>query len=153
MKMRTGFVSNSSSSSFICDVTGEDVSGRDMCLSDAGMCECENGHTFLDEYLVGEVDEDNDGWRYEVTGENCPICSMTHNSSADLKAYLSKTTEYKPSAIFAEIKAENKRRRVMRDHEYVSRVCNKLGKSKGDINTEIKTKFKTYTDFLKFLEA
>lgn len=153
MKLRKGFVSNSSSSSFICDVTGEDVSGWNMCLSEAGMCECENGHIFLDEYLVGEVDEDNDDWRYEVTGANCPICSMTHNSSANLKAYLSKTTKHKPSDIFAEIKAENKRRRVMRDHEYVSRVCTKLGKSKADINNEIKAKFKNYTAFLKFLEA
>lgn len=46
MKIRTGFVSNSSSSSFICKVCGETQSGMDMSLSDAEMMECENGHTF-----------------------------------------------------------------------------------------------------------
>lgn len=47
MKVRKGFVSNSSSSSFVCDITGEDSSGWDMCLSGAGMVECVNGHVFF----------------------------------------------------------------------------------------------------------
>ena len=45
MKKRKGFVSNSSSSSFVCDVCGNDVSGMDMCLDEAEMAECKNGHT------------------------------------------------------------------------------------------------------------
>lgn len=58
MKFRNGFVSNSSSSSFICDVSGEVESGWDLSLRDAGMRECVNGHTFKDEYLVeGDDDE------------------------------------------------------------------------------------------------
>ena len=32
MKIRAGFVSNSSSSSFICDVCGDEVSGVDISL-------------------------------------------------------------------------------------------------------------------------
>jgi hypothetical protein len=43
MKIRSGFVSNSSSSSFVCDVCGENISGMDIGLSDAGMFECMNG--------------------------------------------------------------------------------------------------------------
>jgi len=39
MKIRQGFVSNSSSSSFTCDVCGEEVSGYDVCLSEAEMSE------------------------------------------------------------------------------------------------------------------
>lgn len=45
-KRRNGFVTNSSSSSFICDVCGEVESGYDMTLEEAGMYECVNGHTF-----------------------------------------------------------------------------------------------------------
>ncbi len=45
MKIRNGFVSNSSSSSFTCDVCGETQSGMDLGISEAGMFECENGHT------------------------------------------------------------------------------------------------------------
>lgn len=58
MKIRSGFVSNSSSSSFICDVSGEIVSGWDMSLHDAEMSECVNGHTFSDEYMVDADDPD-----------------------------------------------------------------------------------------------
>ena len=57
MKYRKSFVTNSSSSSYICDFCGEVQSGWDMCLSDAGMFECVNGHT-LCEYHCTE----NPGW-------------------------------------------------------------------------------------------
>ncbi len=49
-----GFVSNSSSSSFVCNVCGRDESGMDIGLSDCEMHECKNGHTFCDEHLVSE---------------------------------------------------------------------------------------------------
>ena len=50
VKYRTGFVSNSSSSSFICDVCGEIFSGFDMGLDEAGMYQCVNNHTFCEEH-------------------------------------------------------------------------------------------------------
>ena len=49
MKIRLGFVSNSSSSSFICDFCGSVVSDRDLSMEDAGMLTCENGHVFCNE--------------------------------------------------------------------------------------------------------
>jgi hypothetical protein len=57
MKARNGFVSNSSSTSFTCDVCGEDVSGWDLCISDSGMCQCQNGHTFCEEHQRSGVEE------------------------------------------------------------------------------------------------
>lgn len=51
MKIRLGFVSNSSSSSFICSVCGNIESGMDMSLSDAGMVECVNEHTLCTAHL------------------------------------------------------------------------------------------------------
>ncbi len=57
MKRRQGFVSNSSSSSFICDVSGCVEGGYDLGLYDAGMYECENGHTFYEHYIEGSVDD------------------------------------------------------------------------------------------------
>jgi len=54
-KYRLSFVTNSSSSSFVCDVCGETASGWDMGLSDAGMYQCENGHTIC-EGEVGSID-------------------------------------------------------------------------------------------------
>jgi len=46
MKIRNGFVSNSSTSSFICDFCGDVTADRDLSMEDAGMLKCENGHLF-----------------------------------------------------------------------------------------------------------
>lgn len=51
MKIRNGFVSNSSSSSFVCSVCGENVSGMDMGLAEAEMLECVLGHTFCESHV------------------------------------------------------------------------------------------------------
>lgn len=50
MKIRNGFVSNSSSSSFVCDVCGTTESGWDLSITDIGMVSCENGHTFCEHH-------------------------------------------------------------------------------------------------------
>ena len=42
MKIRNGFVSNSSTSSFICNICGEVEAGMDLSLSDVEMECCEN---------------------------------------------------------------------------------------------------------------
>lgn len=46
MKFRKDFVTNSSSSSYVCEICGRTESGLDMGLSEAEMMECVNGHTF-----------------------------------------------------------------------------------------------------------
>ena len=57
MKIRQGFVSNSSSSSFTCDVCGEECSGMDIGLEEAEMMECVNGHCFCDSHMGKKIDE------------------------------------------------------------------------------------------------
>lgn len=52
MKYRKSFVTNSSSSSFICEVCGEVESGYDMDYEEAGMVECEHGHMFCKSHLL-----------------------------------------------------------------------------------------------------
>ena len=72
MKIRKGFVSNSSSSSFVCDVCGYETSGWDLSLSEAEMVECENGHTLSQEQLRDILDR---------------ICKSENISQEDIDKY------------------------------------------------------------------
>jgi len=57
MKIRTGFVSNSSSSSYVCYVCGEAETVYDGNLSESGLMECEEGHVFCDSHALEYVPE------------------------------------------------------------------------------------------------
>lgn len=52
MKFRKDFVTNSSSSSFVCDICGNVESGWDMSLQEAEMVECVNGHTICQDEML-----------------------------------------------------------------------------------------------------
>jgi hypothetical protein len=54
MKTRNGWVSNSSTSSFICGVCEEVEAGMDLSLSDIDMTECENGHLYCEGHAVSD---------------------------------------------------------------------------------------------------
>jgi len=52
MKIRLDFVSNSSSSSYLCEVCGEIEFGFDASKEELGMCSCSRGHTFCIEHKI-----------------------------------------------------------------------------------------------------
>lgn len=52
MKYRKDFVTNSSSSSYTCEICGRTECGMDLCLSDAEMVNCVNGHTVCRDELL-----------------------------------------------------------------------------------------------------
>lgn len=57
MKIRKGFVSNSSSSSFICEVCGNVESGYDASYDDMDFAQCENGHEFCRDHIKPMTEE------------------------------------------------------------------------------------------------
>ena len=99
-KIRTSFVTNSSSSSFVCVICGEEASGWDMGLRDAGMYECENGHVFCDCHILPSIekpdissedeDEEDDDDRYQLTEKRCPICQFKIIKKDDAFDYILK---------------------------------------------------------------
>ena len=59
MKFRKDFVTNSSSSSYVCEICGRSKSGWDLGLSECEMMECVNGHIFCcDEALEKPTKEE-----------------------------------------------------------------------------------------------
>ena len=129
MKYRNSFVSNSSSSSYICDVCGEDISGWDISISEYGWIHCIREHCLCGDCKLGddsqepfqgedESDEDFDEryekWANETSEgyysseECCPICQMTTIINSDVAAYLMKVYNTNYDKIKEEIKARFK---------------------------------------------
>lgn len=52
MKFRSDFVTNSSSSSYVCQICGESGSGWDASPKDFNMTECVNGHVICQEHII-----------------------------------------------------------------------------------------------------
>lgn len=59
MKIRKGFVTNSSSSSYICDYCNRAEVGYDLTIEDADMYECENGHVLCRYHFNKEFDKND----------------------------------------------------------------------------------------------
>lgn len=73
MKFRKDFVTNSSSSSFVCEICGAEGSGWDASVEDFDMFECVNGHVLCQEHMLNPSREEqineilkNDYWNEET---------------------------------------------------------------------------------------
>lgn len=63
MKIRSGFVSNSSSSSFVCDLCGNAESGYDMSIQDADMFRCTDcGKEYCISHKLSPSDDELSKW-------------------------------------------------------------------------------------------
>lgn len=76
MKIRRDFVTNSSSSSYVCEICGNSEFGFDLSISDCDMCECENGHIFCREHMRNATRKEmidlllSTGFYNDVTDDN-----------------------------------------------------------------------------------
>jgi len=91
MITRTGFVSNSSSSSFICAICGGEEAGFEVGLSDFNMIRCENEHIFHEFCLSPEVRKQIDEWNGEVPATLCPVCNLLAFDQGEILSYIFKS--------------------------------------------------------------
>lgn len=155
MKIRASFVSNSSTSSFVCCICGREESGMDLSLSDCEMVECENGHIVCESELVEEIPdkikESDDFDSYSIPEKYCPVCNFLAISERDVAKYLEKETNISRKEVFEEVKKSNKRRQKLYDSEYLMYVCAKSNIDRNTILPKLKERFGNYSEFLKYL--
>jgi hypothetical protein len=53
MKTREGFVSNSSTTTFVCDICSNSEGGMDCSAAEVGFARCINEHEFCEAHLIG----------------------------------------------------------------------------------------------------
>ena len=117
MKYRNGFVSNSSSSSFVCEICGEVAAGMDISLPDFDMGQCEIGHIVCFEHInkqkqsqveirLGQDNKEIDWW--EFPKKMCPMCLLENLSKDDELAYYRYKYNMTPDSTLREIRSEYK---------------------------------------------
>lgn len=114
MKIRNGFVSNSSTSSFICEICGNIEADRDVNCRDVGMLRCKNEHIIceghvteevldkIEEFFLEEEKEEEDSGYFPII--YCPICNMEIPSEKDMTSYLKIKSGKSDEELFVEIK-------------------------------------------------
>lgn len=131
MKKRLGFVSNSSSSSFVCDICGDayEVSTEDMEFPPSEFI-CENGHSFCSSHVNIDIEKEfikllenkysiiledrddiydkyyDDLWNFKesLPEKYCPLCNIENISNKDLIFYLNTKYNIDKDKILEELK-------------------------------------------------
>lgn len=111
MKFRNGFVTNSSSSSFVCQICGRTNSGFECDPDDLGFVVCKNNHVFCKRHIINipygrsywDIVQSWTDYGYNLPTEYCPICQMEFFTDDDYVEYMKKQGLYKDE-IFKQIK-------------------------------------------------
>ena len=161
MKTRNGFVSNSSSSSFTCDVCGTTESGYDASLSDFGMMQCIRNHTFCESEAVKSnedltIDEKREALLVEVR-------SNKWNKEDVIAAAVDKITKMSDDEIDNEYEEDGNYEvaparcpicsmKEFRNEDVLYFLLKKQGKTFKVIGEEIKNEFGDFEKFMNYLK-
>lgn len=158
MKIRKGFISNSSSSSFICDVCGDNQSGWDLSIRDAGMYRCENDHTFCDTHKEKPTEEAATKW-INSGGYGAKSYNEWYSNAKEDGEIDEDFSNVELVTMFAFEDCNNDPDEVpsvfcpicgmkhVTDGELLLYLLKKSGISKQEVVAEIKSRFNDYRDF------
>jgi hypothetical protein len=157
MKIRSGFVSNSSSSSFTCDVCGDTESGMDCSPRDFDMETCVNGHTFCLSHAEGLSEPTPESMKKEMVET---INADTYLSESEKKIQLKEVAELEDDEVEDYYESEGFRDdgvsecncpvcmlTTIADSDGYKYLLKKQGLTKKTLLKVVKDEFKTYKAF------
>lgn len=160
MKIRNGFVSNSSSSSFTCDVCGTTESGMDASARDFDMSACVNGHTFCNDHAPDSVEMTPKQFRDEIKKqiESCTwmkperiqadIAEMEVVSDDEIEEFYN--DNYSDEGV-PECQCPICTFKALSDADGFKYLKKKFSMENKEILETIQVHFKTYSEFQNFL--
>lgn len=175
MKIRRGFVTNSSSSSYVCCYCGAAEGGYDLSISDTGMYECEEGHvicrshcTFSEEDLYNYLKDLIINKLYRCHDAENGLDLENHKLAEyieEIRTNLKDLEEKRKNGMLESFAETNYDFEYELPHQFCP-ICSfqelsnldgfrylmkKTGLSTKEILGEIKQNFKTYGDFKEYL--
>ena len=168
MKIRTSYVSNSSSSSFICNVCGREESGYDMTYEDVGMKQCENGHVFCEshellyietvESIKSYLDRNYRPWQDEkqelfdkfMATEFASVEEMENNE--EFSEFMEDYYELFHDAGYDYHKCPICQFDVLKKDEGLKYLLKKYNLTEKDVLNELKNQFKDYYEFYDYIK-
>jgi len=172
-RYRLSFVTNSSSSSFVCEVCGASEGGYEVSRSDVGFAQCENGHEFCERHTLSpEVTTDmlkkelqealDTHLRWAAESTNKRSASRYRETAAEYQEKLSEVNQMEPDdirseylalfdelpAVFCPICALG----VVRDSDILMYIQRKTGVKTTEVEREIQQQFGTLDELKKYLE-
>ena len=153
MKIRNGFVSNSSSSSFTCNVCHDTVSGYDMGLSEAEMFSCEGGHRVCNSHSKRNPEDyiNSEEWRQEALPDLKKLYPDTNFDEMDEEAVDDYLSDWRHDAI-SDMPASFCpvcRLEVIRPEEEVLWLRHELNITKKVVHERIRTQFDNLKDMME----
>lgn len=153
MKIRKGFVSNSSSSSYVCNVCGKEYSGFDASLRDAEMYFCEHGHIYCRNHVDNNIDN------LDVEGKRKIIISYCRHDS-DTKVEAQAADEDKLEKILEDIRYDLEsemsskycpcyRLTPITSGQLIEYLLHERRQTRKEVEKEIKKKYNNYDEMLR----